>query len=96
MIVASIKPDGKKVYFDALTGNRYFPARETGRHEGRIPNDVIRFLTPKIESQRSLAVGNPITPNVKKDSKLRIVPPEKHSWWSRFCNWFKSFIDGRK
>lgn len=98
MILATVKPNGQKVYFDAKTGNQYKPGRETGKREGRIPNDVIRFLSPKIEdrvAQGSMGKTPASTPT-KNNLELKRRLENRISVWSMIWNWFKSLFNGRK
>jgi hypothetical protein len=96
MILATRQPNGKVKYFDANSGKEYKPGRETGRHEGRIPDEVIGFLSSKIE--RITGITRRPEPATNSDSQfktpLRIVPPEKPSWLSLLIAWIKSLFDG--
>lgn len=99
MILASREKNGKVKYFDARTGMQYKPGRENGRHLGRIPDDVMRFLSPKVTDILNSQI------NHRDDPKLNLPNPERYdelgfpkrpSWLSMFLSWLKSLINGRK
>lgn len=95
MILATTKPDGKKVYFDARTGSPYQPGREKGRRLGHIPDDVIRFLAPRIEVKTPVIkpiVSRIMTAEKKKHDQLF----RKVSFWQWLLQRLKSLLNGRK
>lgn len=96
MIVKTRDLNGKDKYFDARTGKEVRLLREPGRFERYIPDYAFAFLdqSPKVLIKEPKSGSS--TLGFKK-SEVRIVPPEKPSWWSRLIQWFKSlFSDGRK
>ena len=102
MIVKTIDLAGRVKYFQTATGKEVRLQREVGRHQRHIPDDVMRFLSPKIEN----LTGNnkSITDSVKEvdfsKSRFKVnyrnVPTEKPSLLFRFWQWLKSIFNGSK
>lgn len=101
MILATRKPDGTVQYFDVKTGMEYKPIRETGKYQRLIPDDVMRFLSPKIESKQGFDKSIPVSPQHVVEKTVRpkhvvVCNSPNKSWFSRILQWLKSLIDGRK
>lgn len=98
MILASRKPNGKVQYYDANTGMPYTPGRETGRHLGRIPDPVFRFLLPKIPAYSGLGNSKASRPaTVTTTDNRKPFDAKKHTLWYRFIMWLKNlFGNGRQ
>jgi hypothetical protein len=94
MHVKTIDLNGNYRYFDK-NGYEVKIIRETGRHEGRIPDYAFGFLTPGIEAKR---------PEITKENKRILTNQKKIAdklfskrfFWSKIVAWFKSLFSNGK
>ncbi|MDP3914375.1 MAG: hypothetical protein Q8R96_11650 [Bacteroidota bacterium] len=96
MYLKTIDLNGNYKYFDRY-GYEIRIIRETGRHQGKIPDYAFGFLSPKIEAKRGFN---------DKDSQLHVSTTRGQrkdtinhvsTWWQRLKNWFNSlFSNGNR
>lgn len=99
MIVKTIDLSGRVKYFGAATGKEVKLQREVGRYQRKIPDDVMRFLQPKITDMINSQINKSDDPvkNLKNKSIYDSNGNKKYpSLFSRIWQWLKSILNGSK